>query len=155
MRRSGQPSSRWRVVRTAEFTGAPDGLDRVHALLHEFWLAVDESPETSFDHRRRTRFEIAVIEIATNVVRYALHGDIESTSPRLELCCESDTVRARFTDSGRMLAADVNLDACRMPATEDLAESGYGLPLVRRCVDTVSYRRTCRGENVWLLELGC
>ncbi|MFN0072579.1 MAG: ATP-binding protein [Chloroflexota bacterium] len=149
---STPPSERRLAFRAGEFHLEAGGVDRVHGLLQEFWAELEHRPAVA---SQRTRFEIAVVEIATNVLRYACEeaDGFNSVHPRLELERLEAKLIARFTDRGRMLAAEVNLEACSMPACEELAEGGYGLPLARTCVDAVNYRRTPDGRNIWLLEM--
>ena len=111
-------------------TAVPECLDRLHELLEAAWADHPEVGSTD-----RTLFEIAVTEVAGNIVEHAAAGatleiavSVRVTEPRLE---------ATFEDVGP--AVDVDLGSAEMP--EDLAESGRGLALARRAADEVAYWR--------------
>lgn len=118
----------------------PVWLDQVHAALDRLWTAGTEVPELD-----RIRFETAVIEIATNIVRHAVPAGpgpvhaavlLRSAPPRLE---------AELSDDGA--AVPVDLDPAPV---DDLAESGRGIALVKRTVDTLTLDRA-GGRNTWRL----
>lgn len=111
-------------------TAVPECLDRLHELLAAAWA---DHPAVGLSDR--TGFEIAVIEVAGNIVEHAAAGatlevavSVHVTEPRLE---------AAFEDVGPPVHVDV--ESAGMP--DDLAESGRGLALARLAVDEVSYRR--------------
>jgi serine/threonine-protein kinase RsbW len=111
-------------------SAVPECLDRLHELLEAAWA---EHPDVGPSDR--TLFEIAVTEVAGNIVEHAAAGatleiavSVHVTEPRLE---------ATFEDVGPAVAVDPG--SAEMP--DDLAESGRGLALARRAVDEVSYRR--------------
>ena len=123
-------------LRTA---AVPDALDLVLDLLQRSWA---EHPDV--DDLDRVRFEIAVTEVAGNVVEHAAASDpLEFT---LQVRVHPDRLEARFTDAGR--AADADPATAELP--DDLAESGRGLALARRAVDELVYRRV-DGVNHWLV----
>lgn len=120
----------------------PACLDGVHDLLESVWAAHPDVGLTD-----RTLFEIAVTEVAGNIVEHAAAGErlelrvlVHVTEPRLE---------ATFEDDGP--AADVDLDAAELP--DDLAESGRGLALARRAADEVAYWRD-GATNRWRIVRG-
>lgn len=111
-------------------TAVPGCLDRLHELLESAWA---EHPEVGPSDR--ISFEIAVTEVAGNIVVHAAAGvtlevavSVHVSEPRLE---------ATFEDGGP--AVDVDVESAGMPPA--MAESGRGLALAHRAVDEVSYRR--------------
>ena len=108
----------------------PASLDGVQALLERLWLEHgDVSPED------RMRFEIAVTEIAGNIIRHATDG--EPIDFELEMVARPDRLQAEFRDGGKRV--DVELDAAQLPS--HLAESGRGLALTLAAVHELNYRR--------------
>jgi serine/threonine-protein kinase RsbW len=108
----------------------PASLDRVHALLERLWLERgDVLPED------RLQFEIAVTEIAGNIIRHATDGD--PIDFELEVMAEPGRLQAEFRDGGKRV--DVQLDGAHLPA--QLAESGRGLALALAAVHELAYRR--------------
>ena len=118
-------------------TAVPESLDRVLDLLGTAWT---DHPDV--DPRDRTCFEIAVTEVAGNIVEHAAAGTtLELT---LSVHVSEPRLLATFEDGGPPAAVDV--ESVGLP--DDLAESGRGLALARRAVDEVSYRRT-GSTNHW------
>ena len=118
-------------------TGA-DTLTDVPALIEEMMCAGQVEDEDRFP------FEIAVAEIAANIVEHA--GDGAPVTMRLELRLSPDRIEACFHDDGR--PARVDLETVRMPG--DMAERGRGLAIALAALDELSYRR--RGSsNRWIL----
>ncbi|SFT62613.1 serine/threonine-protein kinase RsbW [Geodermatophilus amargosae] len=108
----------------------PQSLDLVHELLESAWAG---HPDVAVEDRMR--FEIALTEVAGNIMEHAAGGEVLDLTllvrvlePRLE---------ARFEDSGPQ--AGVDLESATLP--DDLAESGRGLALARRAVEEVAYWR--------------
>jgi serine/threonine-protein kinase RsbW len=117
----------------------PGSLDQVHALLQTLW-----SDCTDVGASDRTLFEIAVTEVAGNIVEHAPDGaPLEFT---LHVRVHPDRVEAEFRDTGRRV--DVDPAAATFPP--DMAESGRGLALTLAAVDTLEYRRE-RSTNHWRL----
>ena len=117
----------------------PDCLEMVHAMLSELWAGAPDVDEAD-----RTMFEIAVVEIAGNVV--------EHTRPRpvgcdLVLSAHADALEATFHDDG--VDADVDLSDTGLP--DPLAETGRGLPMARAAVDVLEHTRV-DGANRWYLR---
>jgi len=119
--------------------GVPASLDEVSALLQRAW---EQHPDVGDDDRMR--FEIAVVEVAGNVVEHAanpLPVDFE-----LAVRVEVDRLEARFRDAGRR--ADVDLGAVTMP--DALAESGRGVALALATADELTYWHD-GAVNHWLV----
>ena len=99
-------------------------------------------------------WSLAIYEAATNVVRHG-HGGGADLPISLEIGIDADEVVMRLRDRGEFNSA---WNAPQIPASEqlqaaldNLAEGGYGLPIIRQVVRSVHYERTPAGEN--LLEL--
>ncbi|MGY1822916.1 ATP-binding protein [Geodermatophilus sp. SYSU D00079] len=108
----------------------PASLEAVHALLERLWLEHGEVvPED------RMRFEIAVTEIAGNIIRHATDGD--PIDFELEVVARPGRLQAEFRDGGKRV--DVELDGAQLPS--QLAESGRGLALALAAVHELGYRR--------------
>lgn len=122
-------------VLTLEDRAEPECLDRVHGLVGDLWTRVPD-----VDDEDRQRFEIAVVEVAGNIVE---HGGGEVTLG-LRLAAYPDRVEASFRDTGRPALVDPAVAV--LP--DELAEQGRGLVLARTAVDEVSYQRTGAG-NRW------
>jgi serine/threonine-protein kinase RsbW len=118
----------------------PRWLDEVHEALARLWSVVPEVPDVD-----RFRFETAVIEIATNIVRHTRPAGAGPVLARALLRAQPDRVEAELSDTGTQV--DVDLDPAPV---DDLAESGRGIALVLRAVDSLSLVR--EGErNTWRL----
>lgn len=92
----------------------------------------------------RFPFEIAVAEIAANIIEHAALGQAVSMS--LQLRALPERLEAEFTDEGR--PARVDLEAVELP--DALAERGRGLAIAMAALDELSYRRR-GGVNRWIL----
>ncbi|MDX5452822.1 MAG: ATP-binding protein [Rhodococcus sp. (in: high G+C Gram-positive bacteria)] len=115
-----------------------DTLTRVHALIEEMMSA------GRVEDADRFPFEIAVAEIAANIIEHAALGQAVSMS--LQLRALPERLEAEFTDEGR--PARVDLEAVELP--DALAERGRGLAIARAALDELSYRRR-GGVNRWIL----
>jgi serine/threonine-protein kinase RsbW len=123
-----------------DMTSPPDDVDTVHDLLARVW---DDSPAVSAGDRMR--FETALIELASNVMRHADAG--QGVSCTLTIDVTEDGIEARLRDNGR--PGDIELSRIEMPDEE--AESGRGLALIHSLVDEVEYRRAA-DENHWRIR---
>lgn len=128
------------VVHLLEACAEPECLERVHRLLDQLWGDVPD-----LDPGRRMGFEIAVAEVAANIVE---HGrDPEETRHvdlHLRLVAYDDRVEAHFRDTGRVALVDLTRPA--LPGDE--SEDGRGLAIAGAAVDEVAYER--HGEvNLW------
>lgn len=120
----------------------PDCLDKVHRLLEDLWAG---SPDVSGTDR--VMFEMAVIEIAGNIVKHGVGTGEGPVNCNLTLNVYLEKLEANFKDDGRSAAVDV--DAAAMP--DDLAVSGRGLALAKAAVDVLMYERH-NGANHWTLR---
>jgi anti-anti-sigma factor len=121
----------------------------VYDALAEFWRRLDRPPPDEW----RMLFELAVSEIAANIVEHARPPRMQ-----LRLSKEGDRVIAEFTDTGNGWAgppdSSPGLAALLEPADDSsldqLPERGRGLPIVVKAVDDMVYERSGR-TNRWLL----
>lgn len=119
-----------------EIPADPEALDRVQSALDRFWSLHEHVPA-----RIRTEVEIAVVEIAANIVEHC-----RVVSLRMDLKIFPDEVHVDFTDDGGPV--DVDLENVRMP--DEMAERGRGLPLAQAALRLLSYFRDEVG-NHWKL----
>lgn len=132
--------------------GVPDDLGLLHEALQRFWVEFVEATSTELPPRWRLLFEIAVLEIANNIVRHAQLDRARSATFAMRLSGYADRVVASFYDSGLPFISDKprsrsieHLDVA------DLPERGYGLQAARDAVDSLHYSRSVTGHNNWRL----
>ena len=111
-----------------ECTVGADHLEAVHRTMAKFWDGFDPP----LDERWRMLFEIAVAEVAANILEHALPPQITLT-----LRAVNGSVSADFLDTGAGWGGQ------REPrgVVEDLAERGRGLTIAQVAVDEVAYER--------------
>lgn len=119
----------------------PECLEEVHGLLAALW---DAAPDVALEDRMM--FELAVVEIAGNVVEHAAGGAAEPVQLVLRVAVHPDRLEARLRDDGTV--ALVDLARAQLPA-DPLAESGRGLALALAS-GRLTYARE-GGANVWCL----
>jgi serine/threonine-protein kinase RsbW len=122
-----------------EVSVPPHDVDAVQDMLQDAWSAL---PELSDDDRMR--FELALVELASNVIRHANDGAGVSCTLRIENL--GDRIEATLVDSGK--PGNVCISATEMP--DDLSEGGRGIPLIRGLVDVLDYGRD-GGLNRWYI----
>ena len=109
----------------------------MHLALSRFW----NGPRRLPDDRFRMLFEIAVSEVAANIVEHA-------RPPLMFLRLESDsgTLTAQFSDAGLGWEGDLQ------PADvlDEMTERGRGLALAMTAVDELVYTRIGQ-RNAWRL----
>jgi serine/threonine-protein kinase RsbW len=112
-------------------------LGEVHHALARFWRGLDPMPADDW----RMRFELAVSEIAANIIEHA-----QPHVMNLRLRVHSGNVIAEFADSG------LGWEGPPEPSEvlDDLAETGRGLELATTAVDDLVYERT-GSTNRWQL----
>ncbi len=120
----------------------PGLLEELHEAFEELWRAASDVPDAA-----RIRFETAVVEVLTNIVRHATPTGPGPVHVSAALRAGGTTLDAEIVDD----ATDVMVDL-EPPDPPVLATGGRGLLLVRRAVDELS--RTRRGDrNEWRLSL--
>lgn len=118
----------------------PDDVDTVQEFLATVW-----SGETGVTDEERMAFELALVELTSNVVKHAAPG--EGVSCRLEVMVAAGELVATLSDTAE--PGTVVLSPRAMP--DESAESGRGLALVQMLVDDLGYERT-GGSNVWSIR---
>ncbi len=124
---------------TRRGVAGPDCLDLVHDMLAELWTGAPDVAEQD-----RTLFEIAVVEIAGNLVE---HGRPRPLSCELELAVFRDRLDAVFYDTGD----DAHVDLSRTGLPDPLAETGRGLPMAQAALDVLEHEHR-DGTNRWYLS---
>jgi len=128
--------------RVVEFAATIDSIEVVQAEFDAWWSALGETKiETRF------AFELAVVEIATNIVEHTRRAE-GSSGRRYELTLDATdgSVTAVFSDNG--MPADIDLSTVTMADVED--ESGRGLAIAIAALDSLEYERA-NGRNIWTL----
>jgi serine/threonine-protein kinase RsbW len=125
-----------------EGPAGPNLLEAVHEAFEELWREAPDVPGST-----RVRFEVAVVEVLTNIVQHATPTGPGPVQVSAALRAAKTTLDAEIIDD----AADVAIDLDREDPP-DHATGGRGLPLVQRAVDELSLTR--RGDhNEWHLSL--
>lgn len=109
----------------------PGDVDAVHALLADVWADVPDIPMME-----RFKFETALLELASNVVKHADGGS--GLWCTVEIDATAEGIEATVVDDGEPSDAEI-LVPRDMP--EDLSESGRGLAIIQALVDALSYTR--------------
>lgn len=122
-----------------EVVTGPDTLADIQQILDQAWSADEVADQT------RMCIELAVSEIATNIIAYS--GDGKPVRLRMVVDVGPESVAVNFTDDGH--PAPIDLTRVTMP--DDAAESGRGLALAHRVLDELSYWRDPDG-NHWTLK---
>ncbi len=120
----------------------PDDVTAVHTFLESVW---DREPDVSVEDRMA--LELALVELASNVIEHGAGGRPVSCSLRLDV--GADDVRVLLTDDG----VPVPVDPAKAHLPEGLAESGRGLALVQMVVEDLRYERVGDG-NRWTAHRG-
>jgi len=120
----------------------PDDVTAVHTFLESVW---DREPDVSVEDRMA--LELALVELASNVIEHGAGGRPVSCSLRLDVGPED--VRVLLTDDG----VPVPVDPAKAHLPEGLAESGRGLALVQMVVEDLRYERVADG-NRWTAHRG-
>lgn len=131
------PSAETAEVRV-EGLADTDWLERVHDGCDRLWTQGPQVPDPD-----RFRFESAVIELATNVIRHSRPHGPGPVRTELVLHSQPSQLSAALSDDGAPVRVDLDPEP-----VDDLAESGRGIRLVLRAVDSLSLARE-QGRNVW------
>jgi serine/threonine-protein kinase RsbW len=112
-------------------------LDAVHETMERFWRRLGEAAAEDW----KMLFELAVCEIAANIVEHARADVME-----FGIGLDGGRVVAEFTDTGR----PYRRPSYPAHVSDDGDERGRGLVLARKVLDELSYRRTGTTNN-WRL----
>lgn len=121
-----------------EIVTGPETLDLIQRTLDDVWGATDVPAAA------RMRIELAVSEIASNIIEHARGGD--SVTLSMGVTVRSDVVAVTFTDDGAPAAID--LTSVYMPDAS--SERHRGLAIAQSVLDELSYRSDEVG-NHWTL----
>lgn len=120
----------------------PDDVTAVHTFLSSVW---DREPDLSPEDRMA--LELALVELASNVIEHGAGGRSVTCSLRVDV--GPDEVLVSLTDDGVPVLVDPS--AAHLP--DALAEGGRGLALVQMVVDDLRYDRV-EERNRWLVRRG-
>lgn len=113
-----------------------ESLQLVHEAMSRFWDLLALAPADDW----RLLFELAVSEVAANIVEHARPQAVD-----LRLTERAGCVVAEFTDSGNGWSGSARpgnvLEPTEPDLDLDLPERGRGLALARTAVDEVAYER--------------
>ena len=115
------------------------------------WLG-DRLSALAVDDEWRFALDLAVCEVATNIIRHALHEDASRTFS-VEFDIRDHNVRVVFTDAGDAFPLE-RLEAARRDRfceISPLLESGRGLMLILLSVDRFSVERKA-DKNIATLD---
>jgi len=115
----------------------PGDVNLIHELLVGVW---ENSPEVPIEER--FRFETALIELASNVIRHATSSN--GVSCVLRVLSTQGYLQAELRDTAD--PGDVQLVGRVMP--DGMAESGRGIPVIQSLVDELEYSQD-DGHNLW------
>jgi serine/threonine-protein kinase RsbW len=125
-----------------EFAATIESIEGVQSEFDAWWSSLGEATiETRF------ALELAVVEIATNIVRHTQLAE-GSAGRRYQLTLDDtpELLTAVFTDNG--MPADIDLSTVTMADVDD--EGGRGLALAIAALDSLDYTRA-NGRNIWTL----
>ncbi len=137
-----------------EAEASVDGMDAVHGLLARYWVAAQEALPSPPDGPWKALFDLAVVEIAANIVRHAYPAWETRATFRLSLRCFPDHMEALLIDRGvpyvppHVVARPDMSEAVDVP---DL-DHGWGLPIIHAAVDRIEYEHSPEGENRWRID---
>lgn len=101
------------------------------------------------DHAAGVPLRLAVTEALTNVVRHA-YPEGRTGPIRLELFVEKGSLVVRLQDHGPCF--DPRTSTADLPSPEELAEGGYGIPILRQVMDSIDHSWTEQSGNVLTLR---
>lgn len=145
------PDSDARLILDLQVPATAEGMDSVHAALAGCWSTLGQ-PRLA-ESRWCDEFNLAVAEVAANIIQHAHDPEMPFVSFDLSLTRYPDRLRARFVDGGVVVSTP---DDAVMPTVDvcddELQERGRGLAIVQMTTDRFEYLRTAQGENVWVIE---
>ena len=118
-------------------------LDSVHYALEGFWKRLGESAPEDW----KMLFELAVCEIAANIIEHA-RADVMEFDIRITI--DGSQVVAEFIDTGRPYADATSPKPRPAKRGQDYDERGRGLALAETVLDELVYERTGT-TNSWRL----
>jgi sigma-B regulation protein RsbU (phosphoserine phosphatase) len=139
-----EPMPRRRRRAEIEVASDPYELERVRGFVERFCAEVGRD---ILEERESDRLMLALHEAAANVFRHAYRGQQDG---RLWVAAEEFDDRIRFSlrDNGD---AFTNFSDTPPPAFDGSRDSGFGLFLMRQCLDEIEYVRDELGRNALTL----
>lgn len=138
------------LVEEQWLVAVPERLDALHEALARFWRACDASNSAMQPAQWRYAFDIAVVEIGTNIMRHA-YANLKPALLHVRLRVRPRCVTCCFVDSGQIYMPE------RMAAAASsagnwmfLPEGGMGLGIAHKALDCLKYRRLHQ-RNFWFL----
>lgn len=130
------------IKRSRRGPATAETVEALHQDLDGLWAEASYVAE-----RDRMAFTLAVIEAATNVVDHAVPSGQEGVDLGIELATSPHRLKAEIYEINAQ-PARIDLDQRR--PLDALTDSGRGLELIRRLVNTVLFERHDE-TNVWVL----
>jgi serine/threonine-protein kinase RsbW len=138
MRGAGDLAESTRPMSATDIVPDPTArLDAVHETMERFWGRLGEVAAEDW----KMLFELAVCEIAANIVEHARADIME-----FDIGLDGGRVVAEFSDTGR----PYRRPSYPAHVSDDGDERGRGLVLARKVLDELSYHRT-GSTNSWRL----
>jgi sigma-B regulation protein RsbU (phosphoserine phosphatase) len=100
------------------------------------------SPEKILDEEEVYQLMLAVTEAASNVIRHAL-GDNPNAMISVSTDLFPDRIIVRLSHFGK----DFDPDTAPPPVFDGTREGGFGVYMIRQCVDDVQYQHNPDGKN--------
>lgn len=130
----------------------PDGPRLLHEALQRFWAEFEDATSAELPRHWRLLFEIAVLEIANNIVQHARLDRAPTDAIVMRLRGHADRVSASLHDSGLPFTrGNPRSRSIERVHIADVPERGYGLQAARDAVDSLHYSRGATGDNNWRL----
>lgn len=128
------------------FLEIPATLSYIHLLSRCACALAETIPNLAEPVVNLYNLELAIQEVAVNIVNHAYAGQEGHIQMRLQLVAQPPQLTLRFYDTGG------SFDPAQVPAPRlgELQEHGFGLFLVRELMDEVSYQADATG-NCWTL----
>ena len=90
------------------------------------------------------QLELAVHEVATNIIRHAYENRTDQRI-LIEMQTSKERIMVHLNHWGKPF---IQLESAPKPVVDGLAKGGFGLYLIERCVDQVTYECTPNGKNI-------
>ncbi|MHB0999184.1 MAG: ATP-binding SpoIIE family protein phosphatase [Armatimonadota bacterium] len=103
----------------------------------------DRQFECNMDQKDMNMLELAISEVASNIIRHAYHG---RTDQRIWIRAsrEGNMLKVRLTHTGEAYKSS---DTIPSPSIEDLKEGGFGLFIISHTVNSVEYGQDIDGRQ--------
>lgn len=105
------------------------------------------TPELSGDEKAVYNVQLAVQEAATNVIEHAYEGRADGQVKFVLRSLDAE-LEVEITDHGK----GFDFDSVPAPSLSEMQERGYGIFLMKRLVDAVSYHSDPDAGNRWCLR---